>query len=221
MLDLLFGNDSKQSFTNRPTGQVHEYYLTGPIGRAEEYTSWFNVIRHAGENDIIMLYINSPGGDMFTAIQFLSVLKETEATVVVKVEGACMSAATMIMLGGDKFMLDEHCMFMYHNYSGGTIGKGGEMYDNITYERKWSKKFMHDIYKDFLNKSEIDKMLDGKDLWLTSDEVADRLRKKAEAMKKEIDIFLEELGVDAAEELEEVLAEMEAEANRSKTIEPL
>ena len=187
----LLGN-SRDSFTNRSAGQVHEFYITGQIKEPSEYTEWFDTIRHSGETDFIILYINSVGGNLFTALQFLSVLNDSEATVVVQVEGACMSAATMIMLAGDKFILSPHSMFMYHNYSGAAVGKGGEMYDNIMFERKWSKDFLHEVYEGFLTKKEIDAILNNKDLWLTTNEVADRLRKKAKVVASHMEELLEE-----------------------------
>lgn len=189
---------SKDSFTNRSSGQIHEFYITGQIKDASEYTDWFDTIRHSGEHDFIILYINSVGGNLFTALQFLSVLNDSEATIVVQVEGACMSAATMIMLAGDKFVLSPHSMFMYHNYSGAVVGKGGEMYDNIMFERKWSKDFMYSIYDGFLTKREVEAILNNKDLWLTTHEVAERLRKKAKIVASQMEELLEESnGTDA------------------------
>ena len=106
-------------------------------------------------------------------------LNETEATVAVSVEGACMSAATVVFLNADLFEVSEHSMFMFHNYSGGTFGKGGEMLDQLKHERAWSEKLLNDIYSDFLTDKEIMSMLDNKDLWMDGDEVIKRLQKKA------------------------------------------
>jgi len=75
-------------------------------------------------------------------------------------------------------------MFMFHNYSGGTIGKGGEMYDNIMYERKWSDKFMRSVYSGFLTDDEIKSMLENKDIWMDPDEVFKRLNKRGEEIMK-------------------------------------
>ena len=157
----------------------------GTIESADEYIDWFDCIRHAGKNDVIKIYINSYGGDMFTAIQFLRVLNETDATIVVSVEGACMSAATMIFMCADSIEVSEHSMFMFHNYSGGTIGKGGEMLDQLQHERTWSEKLLRDIYKDFLTEKEVESMLNNKDLWMDGVEVMKRLKKKAKNVKAE------------------------------------
>ena len=188
-LDLadLFKPQNKQSerFTSKPIISVHEFYLLGTIESADEYIDWFDCIRHAGKNDVIKIYINSYGGDMFTAIQFLRVLDETDATIVVSVEGACMSAATMIFMCADSIEVSEHSMFMFHNYSGGTIGKGGEMLDQLQHERTWSEKLLRDIYKDFLTEKEVESMLNNKDLWMDGVEVMKRLKKKAKNVKAE------------------------------------
>ncbi len=77
-------------------------------------------------------------------------------------------------------------MFMFHNYSGGLVGKGGEIHDAATYERKWSENLWKSEYKDFLTETEIASMLDGKDLWMDGDEVLRRLNKKSKAILKEI-----------------------------------
>jgi ATP-dependent protease ClpP protease subunit len=171
-------------FPSKPISTVHEFYLTGEIGSPDEYIEWFDAIRHASENDAIKIYINSFGGDLFTAIQFLRVLSDTAATVVCSVEGACMSAATMIFLSADHFEVTPHSIFMFHNYSGGTIGKGGEMIDQLQHERKWSERLMKEIYKDFMSAEEIKSMLENKDIWMDGEDVVKRIEAKIKKAEK-------------------------------------
>ena len=163
-------------FPTKAISSIHEFYLTGEIGPAEDYLEWFDAIRHASDTDAIKIYINSFGGDLFTAIQFLRVLSDTSATVVCSVEGACMSAATMIFLTADHFEVTPHSIFMFHNYSGGVGGKGGEMIDQLQHERKWSERLMKEIYKDFMTNDEIKAMLDNKDIWMDGEEFVKRLQ---------------------------------------------
>ena len=163
---------------------MHTFYLSGSIESPEDYVSWFEIMRNAGENDAIQIHINSPGGDLFTAIQFLRAIADTPAHVICSVEGACMSAATMIFLAADSFEVSEHSMFMFHNYSSATFGKGGEMYDNIVHERKWSEHLLRRIYADFLQEPEIASLLDNKDIWMDGEEVLKRLSKRHEIFEK-------------------------------------
>lgn len=172
-------------FPSKPVANIHEFYLTGEIDSPDTYVEWFDAIRHANDTDIIKIYINSFGGDLFTAIQFLRVLGETNATVVTSVEGACMSAATMIFLCGDHYEVTPHSVFMFHNYSGGAIGKGGEMIDQLQHERKWSERLMREIYDGFMSETEIQSMLDNKDIWMDGEEVVRRITLKVAEMEKD------------------------------------
>jgi ATP-dependent protease ClpP protease subunit len=181
----LFPQDKYSNSFSKPVAQVHEFYLSGPVLDAEEYIDWFDTIRNASDIDTIRIYINSPGGDLYTTLQFLRVMSDTEATIVTSVEGACMSAATMIFLHGHTHEITPHSLFMFHNYSAGTFGKGGEMYDQLQFERKWSENFMRAVYRDFLAEDEIQSMLNNRDIWMTSDEVAQRLEKLQTARSKE------------------------------------
>jgi ATP-dependent protease ClpP protease subunit len=181
----LFQSEKLSNNFSKPVAQVHEFYLSGAIEDAEEYIEWFDVIRNASSTDTIRIYINSPGGDLFTTLQFLRVMSDTQATIVTSVEGACMSAATMIFLHGHMQEVTPHSLFMFHDYSSGTFGKGGEQYDQIQFERQWSRKFMKEVYANFLTEAEIESMMHNKDIWMDSDEVIRRLTELNEKRAKE------------------------------------
>jgi len=179
-MDVLKGKPT--TLFSKTVTQMHSMYLY-EIEHPEEYTEWFEVIRHAGQNDIIKIHINSPGGVLTSATQLMRCLQETEATVICSVEGECMSAATMIFLQADIVEISDHSMFMFHNYSGGAFGKGGEMMDQLQYERMWSEKMLRTVYEDFLTEEEIEMMLNNKDIWMTGEEVTERMEQKAEKLK--------------------------------------
>jgi ATP-dependent protease ClpP protease subunit len=185
-LSELFGNPIKQDerLYSRPIAQLHEFYLSGEIESAENYIEWFQTIRHASEADVIKMYINSPGGDAFTAIQFIRALQESDATIIMSVEGMCASAATMIFLQGHSFEVSEHSVFLFHNYSGGTMGKGGEMWQQLQHERKWSESLMINCYDGFLTEKEISSLLDNKDIWMDGNEVIKRLKRRSSKKSK-------------------------------------
>jgi ATP-dependent protease ClpP protease subunit len=174
LLDII---DVSPSFITKPLGNLYTVYLSGMIEEPSRYTKVFEMIRNAEESDIIKFHINSEGGHLFTAIQFIRAMTETKATIIASAEGMCMSAATMIFLSADTFEISEHCMFMFHNYSGGTFGKGGEMYDQLIKERKWSEKIINKIYKGFLTDEEIKSIMNNRDIWMEGDEVKTRLEK--------------------------------------------
>lgn len=182
---LMLSEGQGGTYSERVLSRLHKLYIVGEITGPEDYVDEFEAIRCAGPDDYIVLHINSFGGDLFTAIQFMRVIAETKAQVIASIEGACMSAATMIFLAASQYEISDHVSFMVHNYSKMTAGKGGELYDNITFERAWSEKMMRKVYKHFLTEAEITQLLDSKDIWMDGSEVVKRLTKRTELLQAE------------------------------------
>ena len=170
---------------NRPTGQILDFYLNSAIGNPEEYAEWNQILRSSGEQDVVYLHINCYGGQALTAVQLMRAISESRATVVASVEGACMSAATFLFLMADVCEISDHSIFMFHNFSGGTIGKGNEMMAQVHHNDKWARNLMESIYQDFFTQEEIDSILEGKDYWLSPDEVTERLQKRNDILEKQ------------------------------------
>jgi len=169
---------------NRPTGQILDFYLNSTIGSPEDYAEWNQILRSSGEQDVVYLHINCYGGQALTAVQLMRAISESRATVVASVEGACMSAATFLFLMADVCEISDHSIFMFHNFSGGTIGKGNEMMAQVHHNDKWARGLMESIYKDFFTQEEIDSILEGKDYWLSPDEVTERLQKRNDILEE-------------------------------------
>ena len=170
---------------NRPTGQILDFYLNSTIGSPEDYAEWNQILRSSGEQDVVYLHINCYGGQALTAVQLMRAISESRATVVASVEGACMSAATFLFLMADVCEISDHSIFMFHNFSGGTIGKGNEMMAQVHHNDKWARGLMESIYRDFFTQEEIDSILEGKDYWLSPDEVTERLQKRNDILEKQ------------------------------------
>ncbi len=163
---------------------LYEYYISGAITGPEDYTEVFDQIRNARPDDEIRIHINSYGGDLYSAIQFMRVFNETQATVVASIEGACFSAATLLFLSAHVFEISPHSSFMIHTYSGGTYGKGSDMHAQLIYEKKWADKLFRSVYEHFLTEKEITEVLDGKDFWVDVDDVVKRMEVRGKLLKE-------------------------------------
>ncbi len=177
-------SSSKDVFHNS-LGTQHNFYLSGEIGAPELYSEWFHIIRNSRENDIVVIHINSQGGYASTAIQFLRVLEECTARIIVSVEGDCESAATLIFLAGDIYQISEHSTFMFHSHSTIVAGKSSEIHDNIDFSKRWGDKLIREAYQDFLTEAEIVAITDGgKDLWMDAETVSKRLEARNKLLDK-------------------------------------
>jgi len=199
--------------SSRPKAFHHVLHLKGPVESCEYYADWIDTIRNAGPEDSIDFHINTPGGSVYTAIELMTAFAESQAQVNVIISGLCASAGTMLMTVGDSFEIAPGTTFMFHNYSGGTIGKGNEMHVKMEYERKWSKDFLHSVYEHVLTSEEIDQVLDGRDFWLPAEDVAERLTNLIEKRQ----MLMEEAMAEIENAIKEAHdAELEAAVKEAK-----
>ena len=68
----------------------------------------------AVKGDTLHLRINSPGGDVFAARCVEQALRECKAQVVVHIDGLAASAATFLVMAGDKTIIAPGGMMMIH-----------------------------------------------------------------------------------------------------------
>lgn len=91
---------------------------------------------NAGTGNIIV-WINSPGGDVFAAAQIYNMLMEYKGDVTVKVDALAASAASVIAMAGTTVLMSPVGMMMIHNPMTIAIGdskemqKAGEMLDEV------------------------------------------------------------------------------------------
>jgi ATP-dependent protease ClpP protease subunit len=160
--------------SNTPTINS-DIYLLGDLGEPDNYIEDFQVLSEANEGETVTIHINCNGGYLQTAIQYINHMRESKAHIITVIEGFCHSAATLIFLNGDELQVHPHCLMLVHNYSGGSAGKGGDIILSATAQHTWVSNMMKESYTAFLSEEEISQVLLNQDIWLGSEEVADRL----------------------------------------------
>lgn len=67
-----------------------------------------------GDIDILNVYINSPGGDVFAGQSIYSMLKRHKAQVHVYIDGLAASIASLVAMAGDTITMPANAMMMVH-----------------------------------------------------------------------------------------------------------
>lgn len=165
---------------------LYHFYIITEIGEPESFLDLINTLKTAEEHDTIFIYLNTPGGALQTTIQILSAIARCSATVVTCLEGEVCSAGTLIFLSGDKHIVNPNCTFMIHNYSHWLGGKGNDVALRVKYSEQYFKKLASDLYKGFLTEREIDQVVQGKDYWMDSDEVIERLNTRNDGQVSDV-----------------------------------
>ena len=153
----------------RVLGQHIEIELYDSFDEFEDYEAFFTFLHEADYNDKVDILLNSGGGRCDVGQMLIRALQKTKAFVTVDVVYSSASMAAMLALSGDALILRPGTFLMFHNYSGGIVGKGDEMLQGMAATTK-SIKAMAEICFPFLTRSEMNKIESDKDIYLHDDE---------------------------------------------------
>ena len=155
-------------------GSVTQAFLSSASEDPSEYNELCFLLRTAEEDTTVILHLNTPGGIIDSAFMIADAITNSKANVVARLSGTVASAGTIIAMACDDVETSSHLSFMIHNYSGGMAGKGHEM----KARQKFTDDHLNDAFKDFyagfLDEQEMDKVIEGTDLWMGKAEVAER-----------------------------------------------
>jgi len=163
------------------------FYISDGVEDPSNYVDMIHRIRTASQHDTIYIHLNTPGGRLDTGVQIINAMRASQARIVTVLEAEAHSLGTLIFLAGDEFIVQDNCLMMFHNFSSGTWGKGNEQHAQLEATLKWFEKLTTEIYVPFMTKAELDKILNGQDLWMDSEEIGRRLRNMVKILQQEED----------------------------------
>lgn len=158
-----------------PTFVKHDIYLYDEIGTAENYVELVQALNDATENDVFNIKIATGGGDLDGCIAIIHAIRNTKALVIGHADSIVASAGTIIFLSCHNWTIGEFAYFMFHDGAGVLAGKFNETSKQITAIQKLYRQIADKIYRPFFSDEEIQKIMDGADLYQTSEEMADRI----------------------------------------------
>lgn len=154
----------------KSTNQL-DVYINTNIDEPSCYSEICYILSTLTKEETVNFHINTPGGILDSAFQLVDAIKGCRATTVAKLTGTVASAGTIIALSCDKLIIAEHTSFMIHNYSAGAYGKGNELKARQEHIDKSTNHAFKEFYSGFLTDKEVEEVINGKDIWLTADEV--------------------------------------------------
>lgn len=162
----------------KSTNQL-DVYINTNIDEPSCYSEICYILSTLTEDETVYFHINTPGGILDSAFQLVDAIKRCRATTVAKLTGTVASAGTIIALSCDKLIVAEHTSFMIHNYSSSSgYAKGHELKARQEHIDKSTNDAFKEFYSGFLTDKEVKEVINGKDIWLTADEVRMRWQRK-------------------------------------------
>ena len=141
-------------------------------GDAWSYGAFQAKLEDMKDVDVIKMTIHSPGGNLGDTIAMYNALVKHPARVEVVVDGVAASAASMLVMAGDKVIMPENTMLMIHTPHGAARGTAEDI-------RKYADGldvFTSAALKSYMRhakvpEAQISSLLDSEN-WLTADEAA-------------------------------------------------
>lgn len=119
------------------------------------------------EGDIVV-WLNSPGGDVFAASQIYNMLKEYDGKVTVKIDGIAASAASVIAMAGSEILMSPVAMMMIHNPATVIFGEASDLQSGIDMLSEVKESIVNAYeQKTSLPRNKISKMMDA-ETWFSA-----------------------------------------------------
>lgn len=161
------------------------FYINDGIEEADDYVELIDALYQGQPNHTIYIHLNTPGGRLDVTMQIINAIRSSEATVVGIADGPVASAGSLILFSCPNIGIQPLSYIMLHDGSEGQLGKVNENLKQAQFSAKLISKIAHSVYEPFFSKKEIDSVLDGKDMWLSSEEVEERINKVKEKFEGE------------------------------------
>ena len=155
---------------------LYRVYILSEISNPDDYGELVELLQDVDEDTTLVFFINTPGGVLDTALMLYNEIKKCKAKTIGKLSGTVASGGTMIALALDELEIAPFTAFMIHAWSvSGQAGKANEIEAQNAFMKKETKKMFSEIYKNFLTSREINKVINGTDIWLSKEDVEKRL----------------------------------------------
>lgn len=156
------------------TGSLYHIRIDRDIEEPDLYRQHFDVLREATSKDSIIIYINSYGGRLDTAIQYLYALTDTKASTKAIIYTA-VSAATLIAFVCDVVEAKPLSTIMLHNFSAQQQGKGSELRAKVKFDGEQFSALCNTVYSGILTPDEIQQLQEDNDFWMMGSELHARM----------------------------------------------
>lgn len=177
--DMFIRSSSRLGYFKKTrTQNLIEIPIDEEVKGPSYYRNVAQAIRDSNEDDLIRFYVVSPGGRLDGLMSILSSIWKTGATTEAHIDGFADSASSMLCLHCDNVYVSPLASMLVHQVQYGVGGKSADIQAHVAHFTKFSETFFRDTYKHFLTDEEIQKCLDGYQLYLNAEQIVERLQNK-------------------------------------------
>lgn len=182
IIPLIRTNDNYINVIDK-SAKHYDIFIDENISSPGDYREFLSILFNAAEDDSINIFFNCNGGDLDTALSIVEGLKNTQAFTTGIILGACHSAASIMVLYCNNIIVTDNAYMLVHTASFGSSGNTGNVKAHTEFTIKQVEKLLDVTYEGFLSKEELGNVKKGVDLWLTAEEITNRVQKRHKVIK--------------------------------------
>jgi ATP-dependent protease ClpP protease subunit len=183
-------HDGKQTFPTifcTPLGNRYTVNITSDFDSSDTYDEVVALLSNATEMDELIWNISSYGGyvnslQMLLGWKNMCVAKQTH----VLHSNADSCASAFFLSDADSYVVGDGATMFCHEIQAGVGGTTSNMSRHMEHLKKTNEDFIKRTYQNFLNETEIDEILKGVEVFLTADEIRERLQHREEMKGKKL-----------------------------------
>ena len=161
-----------------------DVYLDEPIVDLPYYRSLIQYLREMTEHDTLRLWIDTPGGDLNSALAIIDAINNTQGEVLAIVTGEAASAGSLIALLSPNLILGDRARFFLHAASYGIgFSKQNDIESYVDNNKTFLREIMKEAYTGFLTPEEMELLFVGKDYYFRGDELRDRIQRRVKVLE--------------------------------------
>lgn len=170
-------SSEKSSFikTNRQDIFYHQVSLDSEVGDASQYRDLINLLYMADENVEFNIFINSPGGNLMSALAIIEAIKATQSVVRAIITGECHSAASLLAMSCHEVIVTDSAHSLIHTASYGTEGNTHMIQRHVEFSTKMINRVLDNAYQGFLSVEELSDVKRGIEMWMDAEEIRARM----------------------------------------------
>lgn len=150
------------------TSTDYSILLSKSVG--PDLNNYFDLIQfldsEVKDNDTVNVKLANYGGDLHSGVAIAHAMKNCRGTVIVHVIANCYSMAAILALCGDALIIYPGNYLMFHNYSGGEIGKAGEIETSHIANKKAWHAYLDYFCTPFLTHEEVKSIMSDRDMYV-------------------------------------------------------
>lgn len=153
-------------------------YITGQVADLSEYVDLVDLLEVMKENDLLVIYIDSPGGYVATGAAIASCIDTCKGKVIGIARGLCASAGSLIWSACHICVAEPFANFMYHMSSHFDMGNSEGIRERAAIQVDYVENCLLRIARDkgHITEDEMIKIARGKEnVFISAQEMTKRL----------------------------------------------